>query len=45
MENTKYEHWNNPQPAQDNKKLAALLAILLALLGFINSFWDILKRE
>jgi hypothetical protein len=31
MENTKYEHWNNPQPAQeDNKKLAALLAILLA---------------
>jgi hypothetical protein len=24
MENTKYEHWNNPQPAQeDNKKLAA----------------------
>jgi TM2 domain-containing membrane protein YozV len=35
MENTKYEHWNNPQPAQeDNKKLAAgLLAILLAPFG------------
>jgi TM2 domain-containing membrane protein YozV len=35
MENTKYEHWNNPQPPQeDNKKWAAgLLAILLAPFG------------
>lgn len=35
MENTKHEHWNNPQPVQqDNKKLAAgLLAILLGAFG------------
>ncbi|EIA09847.1 TM2 domain-containing protein [Flavobacterium frigoris] len=35
MENTKYEHWNNPQPPiENNKKLAAgLLAILLGSLG------------
>jgi TM2 domain-containing membrane protein YozV len=35
MENTKYEHWNNPQPPQvNNKKLAAgLLAILLGPFG------------
>lgn len=35
MENSKPEHWNKPQPAQeDNKKLAAgLLAILLGPFG------------
>jgi TM2 domain-containing membrane protein YozV len=35
MENSKHEHWNNPQPVQqDNKKIAAgLLAILLAPFG------------
>lgn len=35
MENSKYEHWNNPQPyPEDNKKLAAgLLAILLGPFG------------
>ncbi|MGO4819929.1 MULTISPECIES: TM2 domain-containing protein [unclassified Flavobacterium] len=35
MENSKYEHWNNPQPVyENNKKLAAgLLAILLAPFG------------
>ncbi|MFL9830230.1 TM2 domain-containing protein [Flavobacterium sp. ARAG 55.4] len=35
MENSKYEHWNHPQPyPEDNKKLAAgLLAILLGPFG------------
>lgn len=35
MENSKHEHWNNPQPVEkDNKKLAAgLLAIILGPLG------------
>ncbi|KDN56559.1 TM2 domain-containing protein [Flavobacterium seoulense] len=50
METSKHEHWNNPQPYQeDNKKLAAgLLAILLGpfgihkfLLGYTKTgiFW------
>lgn len=35
MENSKQEHWNHPQPfEEDNKKLAAgLLAIILGPLG------------
>lgn len=35
MEHSKQEHWNNPQPVQeDNKRLAAgLLAILLGPFG------------
>lgn len=35
MEKSKYEHWNTPQPfEEDNKKLAAgLLAILLGPFG------------
>ena len=35
MENSKIEHWNNPQkPPVDNKKIAAgILAILLGPLG------------
>lgn len=35
MENSKQEHWNTPQPfEEDNKKLAAgLLAIILGPLG------------
>lgn len=35
MENSKYEHWNHPQPLdEDNKKLAAgLLAIILGPFG------------
>jgi TM2 domain-containing membrane protein YozV len=34
MENSNKEHWNNPQPVRDNKKLAAgILALLLAPFG------------
>ena len=50
MENSKYEHWNQPQPyEEDNKRIAAgLLAIILGpfgihkfLLGYTKTgiFW------
>lgn len=39
MENTKTEHWNNPQYQEDNKKvIAGILAILLGYLG-IHKFY------
>jgi hypothetical protein len=39
MENSNKEHWNNPQPVKETKKIAAgILALLWRLLEFISSF-------